>query len=82
MSYYVFLLFYSHCNHEGNVIVILSAMGTCQGDFLGGILFTLAHFKALCCTVSHFPSCLFSSIADDIHIIDPPFIGAFASEHF
>ncbi len=70
MLYYLTPLFYSHCNHEGgNVIVILSAMGTCQGDLLVEVLFTLAHFKVLCFTISHFPFCLFPSIVDDIHII-------------
>jgi hypothetical protein len=29
-------LFYSHHNHESDVIIIPSAMGTCQGDLLGG----------------------------------------------
>jgi hypothetical protein len=28
-------LFYNHHNHEGDVIVISFAMGTCQGDPLG-----------------------------------------------
>jgi hypothetical protein len=40
-------LFYSHRNYEGNIIIIPSPMGTCQGDPLGGSLFALAHFKAL-----------------------------------
>ncbi len=40
-------LFYNHCNYEGNVIIIPSAMGTCQGDLLGRALFALAHFRAL-----------------------------------
>jgi hypothetical protein len=42
-----FPLFYSHCNHEGDVIIIPIAMGTQQGDPLGGTLFVLAHFKVL-----------------------------------
>jgi hypothetical protein len=29
-------LFYNHRNHEGDVIIIPSAMGTCQGDPLAG----------------------------------------------
>jgi hypothetical protein len=40
-------MFYNHHNHKGDVIVIPFAMGTHQGDPLGGALFTLTHFKAL-----------------------------------
>jgi hypothetical protein len=40
-------LFYSHRNCACDVIIILSTMGTRQGDPLGGALFVLAHFKAL-----------------------------------
>jgi hypothetical protein len=36
-------LFYSHRNREGDVTIIPSAMGTHQGDLLGGALFALAH---------------------------------------
>jgi hypothetical protein len=35
-----FPMFYSHHNCEGDVTIILSAMGTHQGDPLGGALFT------------------------------------------
>jgi hypothetical protein len=72
-SFYVFKfpLFYGHCNWECDVIITPFAMGTCQGDSLGGPLFILDHFKALCSTFNHFPFCLFPSIANDIHIIDP-----------
>jgi hypothetical protein len=48
----------------------------------GGALFALAHFRALCSIASHFPSCLFPSIVDDIHILNPPSIVSFAYEHF
>jgi len=51
-------------------------------DSLGGALFILAHFKALCFITSHFPSYLFPSITNDIHIICPPLIVSFAYEHF
>jgi hypothetical protein len=64
-------LFYSHHNHDGDVMVIPSAMGTRQGDPSRGALFALAHLRALKFTASHFPSCLFPSIVNDIHIIDP-----------
>jgi len=36
-------LFYSHYNRDGNIIVIPFAMGTCQGDLLGGALFVIIH---------------------------------------
>jgi hypothetical protein len=65
-------LFNSHHNHEDDVIIIPSTMGTHQGDPLGRALFTLAHFKALHSTTNHFPSYLFPSIVNDIHIIGSP----------
>jgi hypothetical protein len=77
-----FPLFYSHHNHEGNVTIIPSAMGTCEGDPLEKALFALVHFEALHSIVSHFPSCLFLSIANDTHIISPPLIASFIYEHF
>jgi hypothetical protein len=58
------------------------AMGTHQGDPLGGALFALTHFRALSSIVSCFPSYLFSSIVDDTHIIGPPSIVSFEYEHF
>jgi hypothetical protein len=76
------LLFYSHCNYEGDVTIVPFAMGTCQGDPLGGALFVLAHFRALHFIVSHFTSCLFPSIIDDTHIIGPLSIVSSIYEHF
>jgi hypothetical protein len=75
-------MFYNYYNHEGDVTIIPSAMGICQGDPLGEALFALAHFRALCFTTSHFLSCLFPSIANDIHIIGPLSIVSYAYEHF
>ncbi len=49
------LLFYSNHNHDDNVMVIPSAMGTRQGDPLGGVLFVLTHRKALRSIDNHFP---------------------------
>jgi hypothetical protein len=74
-------LFYSHCNHEGDVIIIPFAMGFRQGDPLGGTLFALTHFKTLCSIANHFLFCLFPSIIDDTHIIGLPSIVSFAYEH-
>jgi hypothetical protein len=83
-AFYVFesLLFYNHHNCEGNVIVIPFAMEICKSDPLGKALFTLAHFRALCFTTSHFPSCPFPSIINNIHVIGPYYIELFTYEHF
>jgi hypothetical protein len=45
-AFYAFesLLFYSHRNCGGDVTIIPSAMGTHQGDPLGGALFAFVHF--------------------------------------
>jgi hypothetical protein len=48
-------MFYNHCNRDGNITVIPFAMGTHQGDILGGVLFALAHIRALHFTINHFP---------------------------
>ncbi len=77
-----FPLFYNHCNYEGDVIIILFAMGTHQGDPLEGALFALTHFRALHFTTNHFLSCLFPSNVDDIHIIGSPSIVSSTYEHF
>jgi hypothetical protein len=47
------LLFYNHHYHEGDIRIIPSAMGTHQGDHLGGAFFTLTHFKALHSITNH-----------------------------
>jgi len=62
--------------------MIPSAMGTHQGDPLGGALFTLAHFRALHSMVNCFLFYLFPSIVDDTHIISSFSIVSFAYEHF
>jgi hypothetical protein len=40
-------LFYSHHNHEGDVIVIPSTVGIRKSDTLGKAIFVLTHFKVL-----------------------------------
>ncbi len=45
-------------------------------------LFVLTHFKVLFSIANCFLSCLFPSIANDIHIISLPSIVSFAYEHF
>jgi hypothetical protein len=74
-----FPLFY---NLEGDITIIPFVMGIRQCDLLGGALFPLTHFRALCSTTSHFPSCLFPSIIDDTQIIGPLSIVSSTYEHF
>jgi hypothetical protein len=84
IAFYAFesLLFYNHHDRDGNVTIIPFAMGTRQGDLLGGALFALTHLRALHSTTSHFPSYLFPSITIDIHIIGPLSIISSACECF
>ncbi len=82
MSAFEAPLFYNHHNHEGDVTIIPSIMRTYQGDPLGGALFALAHFKALCSIINHFPSYLFPSIVNDTHIISPLSVVSYVYEHF
>jgi len=46
-------IFYNHYNYGGNITVIPVAVGTYQGDPLGGALFALAHFRALHFITNH-----------------------------
>jgi hypothetical protein len=64
-------MFYNHHNHDGNVIIIPFVIKIHEGDPLRGPLFALIHFRALCSITNHFPFCLFPSIINDIHIINP-----------
>jgi hypothetical protein len=84
LAFYAFEspLFYNHCNCESDVTIIFVAMGTCQGDSLGGALFALAHFRALQSIANYFPSSLFTFIANDTHIIGPHSILSSTYEHF
>jgi hypothetical protein len=74
-------MFYSHHNHEGEVMIIPCIMETYQNDPLKSALFALTHFRTLHSIASHFPSCLFPYIVDDIHIIGPLSIISSAYEH-
>jgi hypothetical protein len=47
--------FYSHYNHDDNVVVIPSTMGTHQTSPLRGVLFALTHLKILLFTMAIFP---------------------------
>ncbi|KAL2624441.1 hypothetical protein R1flu_008686 [Riccia fluitans] len=65
-------LYFSHSSSEDEVSLLSSESGTRQGDPLDGALFALAHLRALRITASEHPLCLFSSLADDTHIVGPP----------
>jgi hypothetical protein len=73
---------FSHHFIIGNLFIIQSFIGTRQGDLMGGPLFVLIHFHALCSSTSLFPSCLFPSVANDTHIIGPTLIVSQVFHHF
>jgi hypothetical protein len=84
-AFYAFeyLLFYSnHYNREGNMMIILFAMGIHQADPLGRVLFTLVHFRALHFIINCFHYRLVPSIVDDTNIIGAPLIVPSTYEHF
>jgi hypothetical protein len=73
-------LYFLEASRHGDLIVISSEFGTRQGDPLGGVLFALVHFCALRPTAITHPACVFPSLANDTHIVDPtlnvlPFFG-------
>jgi hypothetical protein len=65
------LLFYNNGNCDDNVMVIQSAMGTRQGDPLGGVLFVLTYLKALCSLVNHFPLVYFHPLQMTFTLLAP-----------
>ncbi len=69
VSTHTFCLFFYHHSPQGDLFIIQSSIGTCQGDPLGRPLFALVHFYTLCSFARLFSSCLFPSIANDTHII-------------
>jgi hypothetical protein len=75
-------LLFNHHSLLNNLFIIQSSSGTHQRDLLGGPLFILTHFRALCSLTSLFPSCLFPSITNDTHIIGPTSIVFQAFDHF
>jgi hypothetical protein len=75
-------MFYNHCNGEDNVIIIPLPWGFVKMILGGRGIILFVHFRALRFTTNHFPSCLFPSIADDIHIVGPLSIISSTYEHF
>jgi len=61
--------------YNNEVIIILSTMGTHQGNLFREPLFGLTHFWTLQFAKVQFPICLFPTIVDDIHIIGHPSVG-------
>jgi len=68
-----FPIFYSHHNHENNIIIVPSILGTHQYGPLGTTLFALTHFRALCFTINHFPSYLFHLLQKTFTSYPTPF---------
>jgi len=80
---FVFPLFCNHYNCEDNVIIDHPIYHGYPSKWSHGKgIITLTHFKALRFTTSHFSFYLFSSIANDIHIISFPSIMSSTYEHF
>jgi hypothetical protein len=69
-------------NHEGDVTIIPFPWGFNKLIIWGATLFVLIHFKVLGSIANHCPSCLFPSIANNIHIIGPPSIVSSTYEYF
>ncbi len=78
-DFYILFIVLMHLNfgyfYNNEVIIILSAMGTHQGNFFHEPLFGLTHFWTLQFAKVQFPICLFPTIVDGIHIISLPSIG-------
>ncbi len=66
-----FSLYYQHGRHVEGVTIIESSLGTRQGDPLKGLLFALAHYRALLKTIVWAPNCIFPSLTNDTHIMGP-----------
>jgi hypothetical protein len=65
--HYIFLKAFRH----KDLTIISFKSRTQQGDSLGGMLFTLAHFCALHHTTATHLTCVFPLLANDMHIVGP-----------
>jgi hypothetical protein len=63
--------YFQNGQHEEGVTIIESSSSIRQGDPLGGLLFTLAHYQALLKTIVQATNYVFPSLADDTHIVGP-----------
>ncbi len=66
-----FSFYYWHGWHVERIIIIEFSLSTRQGDPLGGLLFTLAHYWTFLETIVWAPNCVFPSLMDDFHIVGP-----------
>ncbi len=76
------LLYLSHHSSLGVLLVILSFMGTQQGNLLAWLLFVLVHFCTLRCSSGVFLSCFFLSLANNTHIFSLAHVVSFPFDHF
>jgi hypothetical protein len=76
------MFFNHHFGLEGKLFVILSFMGTCQGDPLNRPIFILFHSCALQASFVIFPLCFFPSLANDTHIFGLTSFVPFSFDHF
>jgi len=66
-----FSFYFQHGQHVEGVTVIESFSSMKQGDFLGGLLFALAHYWTFLKTIVWAPNCVFPSLTNDAHIVGP-----------
>jgi hypothetical protein len=57
-------------------------MGMRHDDPIIGLLFAIIHFFVLCYFSNVFPSCVFSSLADDTYIFNPTHVVPLTFDHF
>jgi hypothetical protein len=63
--------YYQHGQHVEGVTIIESTLSTRQGEPLGGLLFTLAHYRAFLENIVQAPNSVFPSLTDETHIMGP-----------
>ncbi len=64
-------LYYQHGQHAEGITIIESTSGMRQDDPLGGLLFALAHYRALLETIAWASNYIFPSLMGDTHIMGP-----------
>jgi len=62
-------LYFSKVFKHRDLTIISSKFGTQQGDPLGGLLFTLTHLCIFRPIATTHPTCVFPSLANDMHIV-------------
>jgi hypothetical protein len=74
-------MFFSRHSPRGKFPIVLSFVGTCQGDQFIKLLFALTFFHALQTSFIVFLSCLFLSLVDDFHILGLVSLISLAFDH-